>query len=130
MSLNVRVITPEKILLKATVEKLILPTSTGQICILKNHAPLLTVLDIGIMQLQGDSGTTSFVLVDGFATVEANEILILCTTAEASTSIDIKAVQKEIGDVRLLIEKVKTPREKTELTLRLRKAKTRLEAVS
>ena len=115
MSLNVRVITPEKILLKATVEKLILPTSTGQICILKNHAPLLTVLDIGIMQLQGDSGTTSFVLVDGFATVEANEILILCTTAEASTSIDIKAVQKEIGDVRLLIEKVKTPREKNRI---------------
>ena len=42
MSLNVRVITPDKVVWDAVAEELILPSSTGQIGILTDHAPLLT----------------------------------------------------------------------------------------
>jgi len=47
MSLNVRVITPDKVVWDAMAEELILPSSTGQLGILTDHAPLLTALDIG-----------------------------------------------------------------------------------
>ena len=44
MSLNVRVITPDKVVWDAMADELILPSSTGQIGILTDHAPLLTCL--------------------------------------------------------------------------------------
>ena len=37
MSLNVRVITPDKVVWDAMADELIIPTSTGAIGILKNH---------------------------------------------------------------------------------------------
>lgn len=40
MSLNVRVITPDKVVWDADAEELILPSSTGQLGILTDHAPL------------------------------------------------------------------------------------------
>ena len=50
MSLNVRVITPDKVVWDAMADELVLPSSTGQIGILTDHAPLLTALDIGVMK--------------------------------------------------------------------------------
>jgi len=59
MSLNVRVITPDKVVYDANAEELILPSSTGQIGILTGHAPLLTALDIGVMRLKTEASWTS-----------------------------------------------------------------------
>ena len=58
MSLNVRVITPDKVVWDAAAEEIILPSSTGQLGILADHAPLLTALDIGVMRLK--NGSTRF----------------------------------------------------------------------
>ena len=78
MSLNVRVITPDRIVWDANAEELILPSSTGQLGILTDHAPLLTALDIGVMRLKTGGNWISFVLMEGFAEVEDNKITILC----------------------------------------------------
>ena len=72
MSLNIRVITPDRIVWDATAEEVILPSSTGQLGILKDHAPLLTALDIGVMRLKTAGNWTSIILVEGFAEVEKN----------------------------------------------------------
>jgi F-type H+-transporting ATPase subunit epsilon len=90
MSLNVRVITPDKVVWDASVNELILPSSTGQIGILADHAPLLTALDIGVMRLKSETGWTSIVLMEGFAEVEDNKVTILCNGAEEGSSIDLK----------------------------------------
>jgi len=94
MSLNVRVITPDKVVWDAMAEELILPSSTGQLGILTDHAPLLTALDIGVMRLKADAGWTSIVLMEGFAEVEDNKVTILCNGAEESSSIDAKKCKK------------------------------------
>jgi len=65
MSLNVRVITPDKVVWDADTEELILPSSTGQLGILTDHAPLLTALDIGVMRLKTGTNWTSIVLMEG-----------------------------------------------------------------
>ena len=73
MSLNVRVITPDKVVWDADTEELILPSSTGQLGILTDHAPLLTALDIGVMRLKTGTNWTSIVLMEGFAEIENND---------------------------------------------------------
>jgi F-type H+-transporting ATPase subunit epsilon len=52
MTLNIRVITPDRTIWDAQAEEAILPSSTGQLGILKDHAPLLTALDIGVMRVR------------------------------------------------------------------------------
>jgi F-type H+-transporting ATPase subunit epsilon len=82
MSLNVRVITPDKVVWDANADEIILPSSTGQLGILTDHAPLLTALDIGVMRLKTEGNWTSIVLMEGFAEVEDNKVTILCNGAE------------------------------------------------
>ena len=99
MSLNVRVISPDRIVWDATVEELILPSSTGQLGILVDHAPLLTALDIGVMRLKTEGKWVSIVLLDGFAEVENNKVTILCNGAEEGSSINPQAAQAELERV-------------------------------
>ena len=130
MSLNVRVITPDKVVWDAATEELILPSSTGQIGILADHATLLTALDIGVMKLKSNGGWTSIVLMEGFAEVEENKVTILCNGAEEGSSIDLKTAQEELEKVTLLVDEATTKKEKIEATIELRKAKARLQAVA
>ena len=130
MSLNVRVITPDKIVWDALADELILPSSTGKIGILTNHAPLLTAIDIGVMQLKSDAGWTSIVLMEGFAEVEENKVTILCNGAEEGSSIDLKTAQEELEKVTLLVDEATTKKERIEATIELRKAQARLQAVA
>jgi len=90
MSLTVRVITPDKVVWDASVEELILPSSTGQLGILSGHAPLLTALDIGVMRLKNNGIWSSIVLMEGFAEVENNKVTILSNGAEEASKIDVK----------------------------------------
>ena len=130
MSLNVRVITPDKVVWDAMVDELILPSSTGQIGVLTDHAPLLTALDIGVMRLKSETSWTSIVLMEGFAEVEDNKVTILCNGAEEGSSIDLKTAQEELEKVTLLVDEATTKKEKIEATIELRKAKARLQAVA
>jgi F-type H+-transporting ATPase subunit epsilon len=129
MSLNVRVITPDKIVWDADVKELILPSSTGQIGILSNHAPLLTALDIGVMRLRNEQNWVSIVVMEGFAEVNENKVTILCNGAEEAASIDSTAAQADLEKLTLLVDEATTKKEKIEATLELRKAKARLQAL-
>lgn len=130
MDLNVRVITPDKVVWDANAEEIILPSSTGQLGILLDHAPLLTALDIGVMRLKTEGNWTSIVLMEGFAEVENNKITILCNGAEEGSTIDLKTAQAELEKVTLLADSASTKKEKIEATIELRKAKARLQAVA
>jgi F-type H+-transporting ATPase subunit epsilon len=130
MSLNVRVITPDKVVWDAMAEELILPSSTGQLGILTDHAPLLTALDIGVMRLKSDAGWTSIVLMEGFAEVEDNKVTILCNGAQEGSSIDLKTAQEELEKVTVLVDEATTKKEKIEATIELRKCKARIQALA
>ena len=130
MSLKIRVITPDKIVWNTPAEEVVLPSTTGQLGILQNHAPLLTALDIGVMRLKTESSWTSIVLMEGFAEVEDNKVTILCNGAEEASSIDVKAAQEELEKTTLLVDSATTKKEKIEATIELRKAKARLQAVA
>jgi len=112
MSLNVRVITPDKVVWDANAEEVILPSSTGQLGILTDHAPLLTALDIGVMKLKANGNWASIVLMEGFAEVEDNKVTILSNGAEEGSTIDLTTAQAELEKVTLLVDRAETKKEK------------------
>ncbi|MCD9558408.1 hypothetical protein HAX54_015770 [Datura stramonium] len=52
MTLNLSVLTPNRIVWESEVEEIVLSTNSGQIGILPNHAPIATAVDIGILRIR------------------------------------------------------------------------------
>lgn len=135
MDINLRVYTLKKTVWDRNVEELILPGSTGSIGILPNHAPLLTSLGVGILKIKVKGEWSSIVLLEGFAEVEKNIITVLSVKAEKGIDIDLNSAKTEVEKSIAFAKEVNentlaTNSEKFEASIRLRRAKTRLEATS
>jgi F-type H+-transporting ATPase subunit epsilon len=104
MALTVRVITPDKVVWDGSVEEVILPSTSGQLGILKGHAPLLTALDIGVMRVRLEKEWKSLVVMGGFAEVENDELKVLVNTAEVGDAIDKESAKAEFSQAQSRLE--------------------------
>jgi F-type H+-transporting ATPase subunit epsilon len=130
MGLNVRLITPDRIVCETTVDEVSIPSSTGLLGILTGHAPLLTALEIGVIKLKKASGEEYMVLMGGFAEVESDTLTVLCSTAEELKDIDTSTVRAEFENATLKVSQAVTKKEVIEAGVDLRKAKARLQATT
>ena len=123
MTLNIRVIAPDKTVWSASSEEVILPSSTGQLGILQGHIPLLTALDIGVMRVRVKKSWKPIVLFGGFAEIEKDRVTILVNAAEETHEINAE----ESIDA---LSRVISNKEKIEATQNIRKARARLQALA
>nr|YP_009313715.1 ATP synthase CF1 subunit epsilon [Helminthocladia australis]SCW21969.1 ATP synthase CF1 subunit epsilon [Helminthocladia australis] len=130
MTLNIRVIAPDRTVWDANAEEVILPSSTGQLGILTGHIPLLTALDIGVMRVRIDKEWIPIVLLGGFAEVENNKITILVNGAEEASDIDAELAQRNLDDASNILAEASSSKAKIEATQNIRKARARLQAVA
>jgi len=82
MSVKIKVISPEKIIWDTEAEQIVLPSITGGLGILTNHASLVTVLQTGLLKKREENGWTPLILWGGVAQVENNEITVLANGVE------------------------------------------------
>ena len=52
MGLNVCIFTLNKLFYSIEADQIILPGLTGKLSILKNHIPLITLVDIGLLRIR------------------------------------------------------------------------------
>lgn len=96
----VSILTPSgKIFSTNTAEKLSVRTQSGQIQVLANHTPLVSVLKIGQLVVQTADGEHRSAVFGGFLEVrESGEVIILADQAERAADIDTsqaEAAKKE-----------------------------------
>nr|YP_009295670.1 ATP synthase CF1 epsilon subunit [Mastocarpus papillatus]AOL58154.1 ATP synthase CF1 epsilon subunit [Mastocarpus papillatus] len=130
MTLNIRVIAPDKTVWDAKAEEVILPSSTGQLGILTGHIPLLTALDIGVMRVRIDKEWQPIILLGGFAEIEDNNITILVNGAEDTSNMDIDRTQNNLEEATIALAEAKSSKDKIEATQNLRKARARIQAIN
>ena len=131
MTLTVRVITPDSIVWDDTAQEVILPSSSGQLGILSNHAPLLTSLDIGVLRVRADKDWKSIAVMGGFAEVENNEVKVLVNTAELGEAIDKEDAQSSLASAESELASAGDDRRaKMKATQNVKKARARLQAAS
>jgi F-type H+-transporting ATPase subunit epsilon len=128
MALHISIIAPDRTVWDSDAEEVILPSSTGQLGILRGHAPLLTALDIGVMRVRIDKDWTPIVLMGGFAEVENDELTILVNGAEEGSSIDKEEAQKELEEATIRFNEAESSKDRIEATQNLRKARARAQA--
>jgi len=130
MALHISNIAPDRTVWDSNAEEVILPSSTGQLGILRGHAPLLTALDIGVMRVRTDKEWTPIVLMGGFAEVENDELTILVNGAEEGASINKEEAQKELEEKTARFNEAETSKERIQATQNLRKARARVQATT
>ncbi|WP_254564838.1 ATP synthase F1 subunit epsilon [Oscillatoria sp. HE19RPO] len=130
MTLTVRVISPDKTVWDSQAEEVILPSTTGQLGILSEHAPLLTALDVGVMRVRADKDWVAIALMGGFAEVEQNEVTILVNGAEQGDKINLEEAKKAYSEAetRLNSSTTGTRQEQIQAKQALKRARARVQA--
>nr|YP_010353436.1 ATP synthase CF1 epsilon subunit [Polygonatum cathcartii]UOF73651.1 ATP synthase CF1 epsilon subunit [Polygonatum cathcartii] len=130
MTLNLCVLTPNRIIWDSEVKEIILSTNSGQIGVLPNHAPIATAVDIGLLRIRLNDQWLTAALMGGFARISNNEITILGNDAEMSTDIDPQEAQQALEIAEANLSRAQGKRQAIEANLALRRARTLVEAVN
>ena len=72
--LNLKIISPEKILFSGEVESVLVPGTVGEFQILKDHAPIISTLEKGRVVYTTANGKRQLNIQGGFVEVKRNEI--------------------------------------------------------
>ena len=84
-----RLVTPQRLLLEADVAALQVPGSEGYLGILAHHAPIITALRPGKLEVKDAAGTlTTYAVSGGFLEMSSNRATVLADAAEVSAEID------------------------------------------
>ncbi|NMC35501.1 ATP synthase F1 subunit epsilon [Candidatus Beckwithbacteria bacterium] len=100
--LNLSIITPSGTLFKSSeVEVVVAHSTTGQIAILPNHAPILTKLEHDELKIKIDGKERFFTIFDGFLNLDPdNNITIMADNANRSEELNIAAIKKAKEDAQ------------------------------
>jgi F-type H+-transporting ATPase subunit epsilon len=93
-TLELQIVTPDKLLVHERVEGVQIPGQTGELGVLPGHAPLITTLTIGEISYRQGTNTHYLSVAWGFAEVLPDKVTILADTAEHAEEIDVKRAQE------------------------------------
>ena len=129
MTLQVCIMTPDRIFWNDQADEIILPTNTGQMGVLTNHAPLITALDIGVTLIRSNNEWIPVALMGGFALVKQNQVTILVNEAESAKSIEPEQAELAFQEAKLRLEQVEGEKQRVEATFVFKRARARYQVV-
>ncbi len=109
--LQLKIITPERIVLEEAVDLVIIPTTEGEITILPDHIPLISTLASGDVVAKINGEAIPMAVSGGFIEVSNNVVKILADFAEHISEITDDAVEK----ARARAEEIKKMKDNNEV---------------
>ena len=102
-----KIVTPERVVYENEVDQATIPTAEGQITVLPNHIPLMSILTAGELILKKNGEDIPMAVSSGFIQVNKNEIVILADTAERAEEIDEARAEEARLRAKKLMQEVK-----------------------
>ncbi len=92
-------VSPERLLVSGDVEQVLVPGAEGDMTVLAHHAPLLTTLRPGLLDIGFPSGEHQrFFIRGGFAEVGASGLTVLAETAIDLVELDAGQLAQSVQD--------------------------------
>jgi F-type H+-transporting ATPase subunit epsilon len=129
MTLQVCIMTPDRIFWNDQAEEIILPTNTGQMGVLSNHAPLITALDIGVTLIRSKSEWIPLALMGGFALIKQNQVTILVNEAESVKTIEPEQAELAFQQAKEKLEQAQGEKQRVEATFVFKRARARYQVI-
>ncbi len=127
------VVTPEKVVLKKVVSQVTIPTEEGEVTILAEHIPMVSLLKPGVVEMKLENGDDDVMSVSGgFLAVTREKIVVLADTAERADDLD----EARIEEARIRAEEIKKQMENKDefqfakIAVQLEKEMARLKALT
>jgi F-type H+-transporting ATPase subunit epsilon len=130
MVINIRVLTPDRVICSTTADEVVLPGLTGQVGVLDGHAALITALDTGLLRIKSNEKWTPIILCGGLAEIDQNQVTVLVNDVEELTKIELNEATKELEKATLKVETAETSKLRLDASVELKKASARLEAIN
>ncbi len=82
MTLQLKIISPERTLFDEQVNQVSLTTSNGEITVLPGHIPVVTTLKPGELRFVQNNQETPIAILGGFAEITGEQVVVLADAAE------------------------------------------------
>lgn len=132
-TIKFEIVTPERAVLKQEILQITVPTTSGEITVLPDHIPLVSVLKPGVLELKLADNSSEIISVSGgFIEVTKDKVVILADTAERAEELDearIKAAQERAEKLKEEVRNVDDV-QFTAVAAKLEKELARLRAVN
>jgi len=100
-TLHVELVAADRVVWSGEATSVIARTVEGDVGILRDHAPILSLLADGVVEVQTEDGETWVAAVDdGFLSVALNRVSILSEDAEMSHDIDLERAKQELEQAK------------------------------
>ena len=86
MSINIRVLTPTRVICSTIADEVVLPGLTGKIGVLEGHASLIASLDTGLLRIKIDEKWTPIILCGGVVEIDQNRVTVLVLNVRMITT--------------------------------------------
>ena len=130
MVMNIRVLTPDRVICSTAADEVVLPGLTGQVGVLDGHAALITALDTGLLRIKLDERWTPIILCGGLAEIDRNRVTVLVNDVEEFTDIELREATKELEEAALAVENAETSKDRLDASVKLKKANARVQGIN
>ncbi len=126
MPMQLQIITAEREVFSGEVDGLVAPGVAGQLGILPNHAPLMTVLQPGELLVRAGGDESYLALSGGYLEVLGNQVIVLADAAEDVDEIDEARAQEALARAQERIASRESDIELEQAVASLRRAQVRV----
>lgn len=96
--LHFELVSPEKLLMSADVDMVVVPGVEGDFGVLINHAPVVSTLRTGILEVHNGDQPDRMLVRGGFAEVNPEGLTVLAEEAMLLGEVDRAALEAELKD--------------------------------
>jgi F-type H+-transporting ATPase subunit epsilon len=100
-------VSPERILISADVEQVIVPGMEGQFTVFAGHAPVISTLRPGILDAQVEGGRRRVFVRGGFAEVEPDRVTVLAQHLLDLDNLDAGHLAQELQSAEQMLADAK-----------------------
>jgi F-type H+-transporting ATPase subunit epsilon len=113
-------VSPERMLLSEDVDMVTLPGAEGYFGVLAGHAPVISSLRPGVIEVTGGAtpGLRLFVR-GGFAEVDAKKVIVLAEEAIPMSDFDVATLDRRLADMEEDLATAKTDAERARVSEQL-----------
>ena len=100
-SFNFELVSPERLLLSEAASEVILPGADGEMTVMAHHAPVMTTIKPGIVEVKSaEGGSNRYVVFGGFADILPEGCTVLAESAVHVDDIDHDDLAQRIQNTR------------------------------
>lgn len=112
--MQLQLITPEKTLFSAEAHMVIVPGVEGDFGVLQGHAPFISALRPGVIQIDtGDGAKRKIAVLGGFAEVVPDRCTILAETAIDCSSLSANDVEARLDEAHAALQAAESDEDKS-----------------